>query len=75
MPDSANDNQHPSADSAAAAAGKCALCGKPRDAKYRPFCSKHCADVDLARWLGGRYAIPTRPDEDDEDSPGADENA
>ncbi len=32
---------------------------------YRPFCSKRCADVDLSRWLGGKYAIPAveQPDE------------
>ncbi len=23
-----------------------------------PFCSKRCADIDLNRWLTGRYAIP-----------------
>ena len=33
---------------------------------YGPFCSKRCADVDLNRWLAGRYAIPGRR-EDDED--------
>jgi len=32
----------------------------------RPFCSKRCADLDLHRWLGGRYAIPAEPDEDTE---------
>ena len=26
--------------------------------RYRPFCSKRCADVDLSRWLNGVYAIP-----------------
>jgi hypothetical protein len=26
--------------------------------EYRPFCSRRCADVDLARWLNGSYAIP-----------------
>lgn len=40
------------------AGGKCPICGKPRDEKYRPFCSKRCADVDLSRWLSGTYAIP-----------------
>jgi endogenous inhibitor of DNA gyrase (YacG/DUF329 family) len=25
---------------------------------YRPFCSKHCAEIDLGHWLGGRYAVP-----------------
>ena len=28
---------------------KCALCGKPQDQAYRPFCSKRCADIDLGR--------------------------
>jgi hypothetical protein len=40
---------------------KCPICGKPRSAAFRPFCSKHCADVDLGRWLGGRYAVPGAP--------------
>ena len=37
---------------------KCAACGKAQDVRFRPFCSKRCADVDLSKWLGGRYAIP-----------------
>jgi len=37
----------------------CPVCGKPAVEKYRPFCSKRCADVDLGRWLKGGYAIPT----------------
>ena len=36
----------------------CPLCGKPQSHDYRPFCSKHCADIDLGRWLDGRYAVP-----------------
>lgn len=40
---------------------KCPLCGKPRTYEFRPFCSKHCADTDLGRWLGGRYAVPGEP--------------
>jgi endogenous inhibitor of DNA gyrase (YacG/DUF329 family) len=28
-------------------------------ARYHPFCSGRCANVDLHRWLGGAYAIPT----------------
>jgi len=39
----------------------CPICGKPATAEMRPFCSKRCADVDLGRWLGGRYAIPGEP--------------
>ena len=37
---------------------KCAVCGKPQKPEFKPFCSKRCADVDLGKWLGGRYAIP-----------------
>ena len=42
-------------------AGACPICGKPRDAALRPFCSKRCKDLDLARWLTGDYAIPGAP--------------
>jgi len=31
--------------------------------KYRPFCSRRCADIDLGRWLNGSYAIAAEPDE------------
>lgn len=48
---------------------KCAQCGKhPVAAKYRPFCSKRCADVDLGKWLNEGYSIPGAPVEDEEDS-------
>jgi len=40
---------------------KCALCGKPQAEKFRPFCSKRCADLDLGRWLKGEYSIPGAP--------------
>jgi len=45
---------------------KCPICRKSAQVSYRPFCSKRCADIDLGRWLGGRYAIPTT-EYDDED--------
>ena len=37
----------------------CPICGKASMAETSPFCSKRCADVDLHRWLGGAYAVPT----------------
>jgi uncharacterized protein len=37
---------------------RCPVCGRPRDARFRPFCSKRCRDVDLARWFNQVYAIP-----------------
>ena len=49
---------------------RCPTCGKPADPKYKPFCRKRCADIDLNRWLSGSYVIPAEPVEDDlEDGP------
>jgi endogenous inhibitor of DNA gyrase (YacG/DUF329 family) len=53
------------AHAAGAGLGKCPICGRPADAGYRPFCSRRCADVDLARWLSGTYAIPDEADSED----------
>lgn len=39
----------------------CPICSKETDPKMRPFCSKRCADLDLAKWLGDGYAIPGEP--------------
>lgn len=52
----------------------CPICAKPSAPDYRPFCSRRCADVDLARWLNESYRVPeTVTDEDDipdtEDNP------
>jgi uncharacterized protein len=44
----------------------CPICSKPATQRYRPFCTKRCADIDLNRWLSGRYAIPAAPDEDED---------
>ncbi len=46
---------------------KCPTCGKPADVKYRPFCSKRCADIDLGRWLKESYRVPTDETPQDED--------
>jgi endogenous inhibitor of DNA gyrase (YacG/DUF329 family) len=48
---------------------KCPVCSKPGDAKYRPFCSKRCADIDLGRWLKESYRVPTEEGPEDPDSP------
>ncbi|MGR3495611.1 DNA gyrase inhibitor YacG [Citreimonas sp.] len=42
----------------------CPVCKRKSDAAYRPFCSKRCADVDLAKWMSGSYAIPSDDPED-----------
>ncbi len=36
---------------------KCKICDKQASDKFKPFCSKRCADIDLGRWLKGSYAI------------------
>ena len=36
----------------------CPICKRPATPRYRPFCSRRCADVDLGRWVTGGYAIP-----------------
>jgi uncharacterized protein len=54
-------------------APKCPICGKPTDPAARPFCSKRCADVDLQRWLSGRYAILAVDDEEGPADPAEDE--
>jgi len=46
----------------------CPICSKKTDPKYRPFCSKRCADVDLGRWLSGSYAVPADSPEDLEEA-------
>jgi hypothetical protein len=43
----------------------CPICGKPADPRRRPFCSARCADVDLHRWLTGRYAVPVEESDDE----------
>jgi uncharacterized protein len=43
---------------------RCPICGKSADPKFRPFCSARCADVDLHRWLSGRYSIAGEGEED-----------
>ncbi len=42
----------------------CPICQKPADQKYRPFCCKRCADIDLGKWFDGTYTLAG-----DEDAP------
>jgi len=51
----------------------CPICARGSDARYKPFCSRRCADVDLGKWLTGGYAIPAQAieDENPEDDPAA----
>ena len=45
---------------------QCPICDQPATFEARPFCSKRCAEVDLGRWMTGRYAIPVEDDEDED---------
>jgi endogenous inhibitor of DNA gyrase (YacG/DUF329 family) len=48
---------------------KCPICGTPSIDTFKPFCSKRCADRDLARWLGGNYAIAGHADAEEDEMP------
>jgi len=52
--------------SSADQAKPCVVCGKPQVERFRPFCSRRCADVDLHRWLSGAYAVPSVEEDDGE---------
>ena len=43
---------------------QCPVCSQKSCVERHPFCSKRCAEIDLARWLNGTYFIPSRPEED-----------
>lgn len=45
----------------------CPICKRETDPRYRPFCSRRCADVDLGRWITEAYRVET--DETPADAP------
>ena len=45
----------------------CPICKRASEEKFRPFCSKRCADVDLGRWFNEDYAVPAVEPPDDWD--------
>jgi endogenous inhibitor of DNA gyrase (YacG/DUF329 family) len=46
---------------------RCPICGKDAVERFRPFCSKRCADVDLGKWFSGAYVIASHSKDDEED--------
>lgn len=40
-------------------APKCVRCAQPVQARFRPFCSQRCADIDLGAWFSGSYRVET----------------
>ena len=48
----------------------CPICERKHSSdEFKPFCSKRCADVDLANWLSDGYAIPGQTLEEAEETP------
>ena len=46
------------------------MCGQPMEQKFRPFCSRRCASLDLGNWFGEAYLAPTdEPPEIDDNFP------
>ncbi|MBF9036413.1 DNA gyrase inhibitor YacG [Rhodobacterales bacterium HKCCE2091] len=53
----------------------CPICDRESTDRYRPFCSRRCADVDLGRWMTGAYRVPSEELEDVDDPAEAAEKA
>jgi endogenous inhibitor of DNA gyrase (YacG/DUF329 family) len=53
---------------------KCPICKKDvaPGSPEMPFCSERCRLIDLGNWASGKYAIPGKPVDPDEDSAGKD---
>jgi endogenous inhibitor of DNA gyrase (YacG/DUF329 family) len=47
----------------------CPMCGAPGTERYRPFCSRRCADRDLGLWFTESYAVPSTDQEEFSESP------
>ena len=42
---------------------QCPICKKETEYTgnpYRPFCSERCKTIDLGKWAGGQYRVPTQ---------------
>ncbi|MEL7254871.1 MAG: DNA gyrase inhibitor YacG [Pseudomonadota bacterium] len=49
----------------------CPICTKDSVPRYRPFCSKRCADIDLGKWMRADYALASEEPLDPEDAEAA----
>ncbi len=53
---------------------RCPVCRrsfKTIESKSLPFCSERCRSIDLKRWLGEEYSLPSMPNDPDEEPPEA----
>ena len=39
---------------------ECPTCNKESVDEYRPFCSERCKLIDLGKWAGEEYRVPTK---------------
>ncbi|MEK9723840.1 MAG: DNA gyrase inhibitor YacG [Rhodospirillaceae bacterium] len=64
-------NDDPGDDKIVRLKGACPMCDKRPVQRFRPFCSKRCANLDLGKWLNEDYRIPAEEaaELDDEDFP------
>ncbi len=47
---------------------KCPICKKTASKQSHPFCSTHCANVDLGKWFNGQYSIPSFEENSEDES-------
>ena len=47
----------------------CPICGEKGNEKFRPFCSKRCADRDLGLWFSESYTVPVADEEEFSEAP------
>ena len=56
----------------------CPVCKKPAEPRGKnpsfPFCSDRCRRVDLGRWFGEEYRVPSTPADGEEQPPSLDDN-
>lgn len=53
---------------------RCPICQREMDGDKAawpqfPFCSPRCKTIDLGRWLGGDYRVPSEPGEEEAGAP------
>jgi endogenous inhibitor of DNA gyrase (YacG/DUF329 family) len=54
---------------------RCPICNRDfekADSPALPFCSERCRTIDLGRWLGETYSLPTVPEPDLDELPDPD---
>jgi endogenous inhibitor of DNA gyrase (YacG/DUF329 family) len=45
------------------------MCDAPSAERYRPFCSRRCADHDLGLWFSEAYTVPAVDQEEFSEPP------